>query len=66
MLLAPATIGWCVEAPPFVSFGVAVTRRCTLTATRFFERALDMREQRYLIAYPVTLLYSCFAMITVF
>jgi hypothetical protein len=39
---------------------------CTHTATRFFETALDMREQRYLIAYPVFLLFSCFALITVF
>jgi len=25
-----------------------------------------MQEQRWLIAYPVSLLFSCFAMITVF
>jgi len=38
----------------------------TLTSTRFFEAGLKCREQRYLIAYPVFLLYSCFALITVF
>jgi hypothetical protein len=39
---------------------------CTHTATRFFEVVLSMREQRYLIAYPVLLLYVCFALITIF
>jgi len=39
---------------------------CTLTSTRFFEAGLQCREQRYLIAYPLFLLYSCFALITVF
>lgn len=39
---------------------------CTQTATRFFEAATQMLEQRYLIAYPVFLLYACFALITVF
>ena len=52
------------------AFGVAVTPLailwCTYSATRFIERALDMQEQRWLIAYPVSLLFSCFAMITVF
>eukprot|EP00516_Mucochytrium_quahogii_P000868 CAMPEP_0203745318 /NCGR_PEP_ID=MMETSP0098-20131031/1093_1 /ASSEMBLY_ACC=CAM_ASM_000208 /TAXON_ID=96639 /ORGANISM=" , Strain NY0313808BC1" /LENGTH=292 /DNA_ID=CAMNT_0050633059 /DNA_START=352 /DNA_END=1227 /DNA_ORIENTATION=- len=32
---------------------------CTHTATRFFEIATHMREQRYLIAYPVFLVYAC-------
>lgn len=39
---------------------------CTTTASRFFEKALEMRHQRYLVAYPLFLLYSCFALITVF
>lgn len=38
----------------------------TATATRCFEASLGMREQRYLIAYPVALLYSCFALLAVF
>jgi hypothetical protein len=39
---------------------------CTLTATRFFESALDARSQRYLIGYPVLLFFACFALLTVF
>lgn len=38
----------------------------TFNATRFIEKALEMREQRWLIAYPVTLLYACFVMLTLF
>jgi len=38
----------------------------SITSTRFFEAGLKCREQRYLIAYPVLMLYSCFALITVF
>lgn len=39
---------------------------CTITATRFVEVALNMRKQRYLVAYPVALLYACFALLTIF
>ena len=39
---------------------------CTINATRLFEHALHMREQRYLIAYPVAIIYACFALLTVF
>jgi len=39
---------------------------CTIAATRFIEATLSMRGQRYLVAYPLMLLYSCFALITVF
>lgn len=39
---------------------------CTLGATRIFETAMSMREQRYLIAYPAFLLYAVFALITIF
>lgn len=39
---------------------------CTYTATRNFEAALKMQKQRYLIAYPIGLLYSCFVLIAMF
>ncbi|GAW82364.1 hypothetical protein, conserved [Plasmodium gonderi] len=37
-----------------------------LTASRFFEVTLRMNSQRYLVAYPIFLLYSCFALIIIF
>ena len=39
---------------------------CTVASTRLFERSCDMRNQRYLIAYPIALLYTSFVMITIF
>ncbi len=38
----------------------------THASTRIFANACHMRDQRYLIAYPVFLLYACFGLITVF
>lgn len=39
---------------------------CTATATAYIEQSHSMREQRYLVAYPVFLLYACFALLTIF
>lgn len=39
---------------------------CTACATKFFEAALTMKAQRWLIAYPVFLFYACFVLITIF
>jgi hypothetical protein len=38
----------------------------TVTAARLFEQAMDLSERRWLIAYPIFLLYAVFALITVF
>jgi len=48
-----------------VASGVAIAW-CTLTATRIFASSLKMEKQRFLIAYPVGLLYACFVLITIF
>jgi hypothetical protein len=45
--------------------GVTITW-CTVASTRLFERSCDMRDQRYLIAYPIMLLYTSFVIITIF
>jgi hypothetical protein len=39
---------------------------CTVTATRFFEYGLDMEDKKYLIAYPISLFYFVFMLLTVF
>lgn len=38
----------------------------TVASTRLLELGCGLQEQRYLIAYPVALLYSAFVMITIF
>jgi hypothetical protein len=39
---------------------------CTATASRFFEVGVDLKHQRWLVAYPLALLYACFGILTVF
>lgn len=46
--------------------GLVSVAWCTISATRLFEEYLEMRRQRYLVAYPVGLLYACFVLITVY
>uniref|UniRef100_K3WQV6 Protein YIPF n=1 Tax=Globisporangium ultimum (strain ATCC 200006 / CBS 805.95 / DAOM BR144) TaxID=431595 RepID=K3WQV6_GLOUD len=66
--LAAINIVVSVKDLGLVGFGLASL--CILwsthTASRFFEKALYMTEQKYLIAYPIVLVYSCFVLITVF
>lgn len=38
----------------------------TYASTRLFEKAMNMSQQRWLVAYPVGLLYSVFTLITIF
>ncbi|KAJ1641844.1 hypothetical protein IWQ61_010711 [Dispira simplex] len=39
---------------------------CTYAASTVFVSVLSMNEQRLLVAYPVGLFYTCFALMTVF
>jgi hypothetical protein len=39
---------------------------CSTSASLFFVAALDADDRRWLLAYPVALFYTCFALITVF
>lgn len=38
----------------------------TVTATRYFEYGLDMEDKKYLIAYPISLFYFVFMLLTLF
>jgi hypothetical protein len=39
---------------------------CTYAASGIFVAVLQLTEQRLLVAYPIGLLYGCFALLTVF
>ena len=39
---------------------------CAHAASLFFVAALEADDRRWLIAYPVALFYTCFALITIF
>jgi protein YIPF5/7 len=47
-----------------VSFAMIVWS--TVTATRYLEYGLDMEDKKYLIAYPISLFYFVFLLLTVF
>jgi hypothetical protein len=51
-------------------FGLIFVALCvawsTYTAASFFETLLELKEQRWLISYPIGLLYSCFTLLTIF
>nr|CCA20797.1 conserved hypothetical protein [Albugo laibachii Nc14] len=66
--LAALNIVLSIKDLGFVGFAVAsvCAMWSTHTASRFFEKALFMSEQKYLVAYPIMLVYSCFVLITVF
>ena len=49
-----------------VVLGSACIFWCTYIASLMFVNVLGMNEQRLLVAYPVGLVYTCFALITVF
>jgi hypothetical protein len=52
------------------SFGTVVSALCifwsTATSSRFFAAATAMHQQRWLVAYPIGLVYTCFTLIAVF
>ena len=39
---------------------------CSVAASLFFVTALEASDRRWLLAYPIALFYTCFALITVF
>ena len=39
---------------------------CANAASLFFVAALDADDRRWLLAYPVAMFYTCFALITIF
>jgi len=39
---------------------------CSVASTRLFEIGCGFRDQRYLVAYPIALIYSAFVIITIF
>lgn len=69
-IVALAAINIVVAVKDMGLAGFALASLCILwsthTASRFFEKALYMSEQKYLLMYPVALVYSCFVLIAVF
>eukprot|EP00920_Eleutheroschizon_duboscqi_P018397 GHVT01043839.1.p1 GENE.GHVT01043839.1~~GHVT01043839.1.p1 ORF type:complete len:152 (-),score=28.49 GHVT01043839.1:108-563(-) len=65
-LLASVAVFVAVTSTLGFFLSAATILWCTATASRFFESALRMHHQRFLVAYPIGLLYTCFVLITIF
>ena len=52
----------------WIGYGLSAftTVWCTFAASGIFVTVQQMKEQRLLVAYPVGLLYACFALLSVF
>lgn len=63
-----AAISIIISLKGFLGFilGVGVMVWCAHSATRLLDSKLHLTEQKWLVAYPVALFYSCFILITVF
>eukprot|EP00929_Paragymnodinium_shiwhaense_P091840 TRINITY_DN51731_c0_g1_i1.p1 TRINITY_DN51731_c0_g1~~TRINITY_DN51731_c0_g1_i1.p1 ORF type:complete len:271 (+),score=46.34 TRINITY_DN51731_c0_g1_i1:88-813(+) len=52
------------------TFGTLASAACicwsTATSSRFFATAISLKDQRWLLAYPVGLVYTCFSLLTIF
>lgn len=69
-IIGLAAINIVISVKDLGVVGFVLASVCTLwsthTASRFFEKALYMTEQKYLVMYPTMLVYSCFVLIAVF
>jgi len=63
-----SALGVFFSLSSLLGFGLAVicVGWSTLMASRFFETFLEMDDQRWLVSYPVLLMYACFTLLTVF
>ena len=54
------------RSPIGFASALLVVAWCTYSAAAMFVKVLSMIEQRLLVAYPVAMLYTCFALLTLF
>ena len=66
VFLAGASIFFDLMNVVGVFFAGFIVLWSCVTATRLFEHSLTMRDQKYLIAYPIGLFYCVFVMLTIF
>lgn len=66
VLLAAIGVGLSLQS----KFGIVACSACifwsTAASSRFFATAIALKSQRWLIAYPIGLFYTCFTLLTVF
>ena len=65
IFLALTSLFFEIMNPIGLGFCAIIIAWSTITATRLFEHSLDMRDQKYLIAYPICLFYTVFLLLCV-
>mmetsp|Transcript_23522 Transcript_23522/g.23264 ORF Transcript_23522/g.23264 Transcript_23522/m.23264 type:complete len:191 (+) Transcript_23522:44-616(+) len=66
VLLAGIGVFFKLNGPLGTMLAIICVGWSTFTAAKFFESLLEMKDQKYLIMYPVCLMYACFTLLTVF
>lgn len=70
LFLSPTYVRFDVHSSNRATYGMIVAIVCivwsSFSASRFIELLLGSKDQRYIIMYPLLLMYATFAMITSF
>ncbi|EEA06621.1 Yip1 domain-containing protein [Cryptosporidium muris RN66] len=66
VLLAGISVIYSLRSKIGISIAIFFNMWSTITASRFFELTVSLKHQRFLIAYPIALLYACFTIVTIF
>ena len=66
VLLALVSIVLPTDGVLSLGLATVMVMWCTASATNMFVSALQMHDQKALVAYPIALVYACFGLITIF
>ncbi|POM83218.1 Yip1 domain protein [Cryptosporidium meleagridis] len=66
VILAGISVVFSLRSKVGIIMAIFFNMWSTITASRFFEYTVSLKHQRYLIAYPIALLYASFTIVTIF
>lgn len=66
VILAGISVVFSLRTKVGIVMAIFFNMWSTTTASRFFEYTVSLKRQRYLIAYPIALLYASFTIVTIF
>ncbi|TRY52227.1 Yip1p like integral membrane protein [Cryptosporidium tyzzeri] len=66
VILAGISVVFSLRSKVGIIIAIFFNMWSTITASRFFEFTVSLKHQRYLIAYPIALLYASFTIVTIF
>lgn len=66
VILSGISVVFSLRTKAGIAIAIFFNMWSTTTASRFFEYTVSLKRQRYLIAYPIALLYASFTIVTIF